>query len=147
MVPAIIVAAVKNAGYPVPEGAVEKALARGAEVPGGWCGSHGVCGAAVGVGIAVSVLSGATPLTGKARKLANEATIFALSRMLDEGPRCCKRASRRALEAAVEFLDTRMGITLNREGKIKCQYIRRNRECIREDCAYYDDDSSSATEK
>jgi hypothetical protein len=34
MVPAIIVAAVKNAGYPVPEGAVEKALARGSDVPG-----------------------------------------------------------------------------------------------------------------
>jgi hypothetical protein len=34
----IIVAAVKNAGYPVPEGAVEKALDRGAKVPGGWCG-------------------------------------------------------------------------------------------------------------
>jgi hypothetical protein len=32
MVPAIIVAAVKNAGYPVPEGAVEKALDRGAKV-------------------------------------------------------------------------------------------------------------------
>ena len=31
MVPAIIVTAVKNAGYPVPEGAVEKAIERGSK--------------------------------------------------------------------------------------------------------------------
>ncbi len=38
IVPAVIVAAVKNAGYPVPEGAVEKAIERGSKVPGVWCG-------------------------------------------------------------------------------------------------------------
>ena len=85
MVPAIIVTAVKNTGYPVPEGAVEKALERGSKVPGGWCGFYGACGAAIGVGIAVSVLTGATPLTGKTRSLANEATAFALGKMVDGG--------------------------------------------------------------
>jgi hypothetical protein len=142
MVPAIIVTAVKNTGYPVPEGAVEKALERGSKVPGGWCGFYGACGAAIGVGTAVSVLTGATPLTGKTRSLANEATAFALGKMVDGGPRCCKRASRKALEAAVEFLDSRMGIKLSQAGRIKCQYVGRNRECIREACAYYDNGSS-----
>ena len=137
MVPAIIVAAVKNAGYPVPEGAVEKALERGSKVPGGWCGFYGACGAGIGVGTAVSVLTGATPLTGKTRALANEATAFALGKMVDGGARCCKRASRKALEAAVEFLDTRMGIKLSQIGRITCQYVGRNHECIREACAYY----------
>jgi hypothetical protein len=139
MVPAIIVAAVKNAGYPVPDGAVEKAIERGSKVPGGWCGSHGVCGGAIGVGTAVSVLTGATPLTGKTRSLANEATVFTLNRMLDEGPRCCKRASRKAIESAIEFLKTRMGINLVSTRKIKCGYSQRNRECIREACPYYND--------
>lgn len=137
MVPAIIIAAVKNAGYSIPEGAIEKALDRGSKVPGGWCGFYGVCGAAIGVGIAVSVLTGATPLTGRTRSLANEATIFALSRMVDGGPRCCKRASRKALEAAVEFLDSRMGITRSNTPKITCQYVGRNRECIHNDCIYF----------
>ncbi|MBN1161268.1 MAG: hypothetical protein JXA17_04920 [Dehalococcoidales bacterium] len=141
MVPAIIVAAVKNAGYPVPEGAVEKTIERGSKVPGGWCGSHGVCGAAIGVGTAVSVLTGATPLTGRARSLANEATVFALGRMLDDGPRCCKRASRTAIEAAVEFLKTRMDIHLDLNEKVKCHYTTRNRECIKEACPYYDSTS------
>jgi len=137
MVPAIIVAAVKNAGYPVPEGAVERALDRGAKIPGGWCGFYGACGAAVGTGIAVSVLTEATPLTGETRALANEATIFALKSMIDGGPRCCKRASRKAIEAAIEFLETRMDIKLSRAPQPTCQYVNRNRECIREECDYY----------
>ena len=137
MVPAIIVTAAKNAGYPVPEGAVEKAIERGSKVPGGWCGFYGACGGGIGVGIAVSVLTGATPLTGKTRALANEATSFALGKMVDGGARCCKRASRKALEAAVEFMKTRMGIALTPGDKVKCRYVKRNRECIGRECAYY----------
>jgi hypothetical protein len=49
MVPAVIIAAVRNAGYPIPKGAIEKALERASsKVPGGWCGLYGDCGAAVG---------------------------------------------------------------------------------------------------
>jgi hypothetical protein len=70
IVPAAIVAAVRNSGYPLPENAIEKAIERASKVPGGWCGLYGDCGAAVGAGIAVSVITGATPLTGKQRTLA-----------------------------------------------------------------------------
>jgi hypothetical protein len=138
MIPSVIVTAVKNAGYLVPEGAVEKAIERGSKVPGGWCGFYGACGAAIGVGTAVSVLTEATPLTGETRGLANEATAYALNHMLDGGPRCCKRAGRKALQAAVEFFKTRMGITLKSAPEISCQYAGRNRECIHQDCVYYD---------
>ena len=137
MVPAVIVAAVRNAGYRIPNGAIGKAITRGAKIPGGWCGSHGACGAAVGVGIAVSVLTEATHLTGKPRALANEGTLFALSKMLAGYPRCCKRASRKALEAAVEFLHHRMGIVLGKGKAIICAYSHRNLECPKEDCLYY----------
>ena len=137
MVPAIIITAVKNAGYPVPEGALEKAISRGSEVPGGWCGFHGACGAALGVGTAVSVLTKATPLTGETRALANEATASALTAMLDGGPRCCKRASRKSLEVAIDFLRDRMGIILDKGHRITCGYIERNQECILEDCSYF----------
>lgn len=137
MVPAILVTVVKNAGYPVPEGAVEKAIERGSKVPGGWCGFYGACGAGIGVGTAVSVITGATPLTGKERGLANEATAYVLGKMVDGGTRCCKRASRNALKAAVEFLKQRMNIHLKLNKKIKCGYVLRNRECIHEACPYY----------
>ena len=137
IVPAVIVAAVANAGYPVPAGALDKAVERGRKVPGGWCGSHGTCGAAIGVGIAVSVLSGATPLTGEQRTLALSATSRALTRMLDGEPRCCKRAARLAVESAVGFLRERMGISLPTDATDVCVYTRRNAQCPGEACPYF----------
>ncbi|MFC1988750.1 DUF5714 domain-containing protein [Chloroflexota bacterium] len=141
IVPAVIVAAVRNSGYPLPDGAVEKALERASKVPGGWCGLYGDCGAAVGAGIAISVITGATPLTGKPRTLAMAATSQALSRMLDEQPRCCKRASRIAMQSTVEFLREHLGINLLQADKVRCTYFLRNQECARERCTYYDGDS------
>jgi hypothetical protein len=137
IVPAVIVAAVANAGHPVPEGALEKAVERGRKVPGGWCGSHGSCGAAMGVGIAVSVLTEATPLTGKERTLGLEATSRALSGMLDGEPRCCKRASRLAVESAVEFLRERLDISLPSGETEACTYTRRNAQCPGDACPYF----------
>jgi hypothetical protein len=137
IVPASIVAAVRNAGYPLPEGAVEKAIERASKVPGGWCGLYGDCGAAVGAGIAVSVITGATPLTGKPRTLALAATTQALSRMLDEQPRCCKRASRIAIDSTVQFLEEHLNIKLSRSNRVRCTYSHKNKECARERCPYY----------
>jgi len=139
IVPTVIVAAVRNSGYPVPAGAIDKAIERGSKVPGGWCGYYGACGAAIGVGIAVSILSEATPLTGKPRSLAIEGTSYALGKMVDGYPRCCKRASRKALEAAVEFLQDKMNMTLDRGQRIKCNYSHRLKECAKENCDYYSD--------
>lgn len=136
MVPAAIVAAVHNAGYPIPQGAIEQAITRGSKVPGGWCGFHGACGAAIGVGTAVSILTEATPLTGRQRSLAMEATSYALNKVADGYPRCCKRASRKALEAAIEFLRDRMDIELD-TATVSCNYWERNRECPEENCPYY----------
>jgi hypothetical protein len=137
IVPAAIIAAAANAGYPVPEGALEKAVERGRKVPGGWCGSHGSCGAAIGVGIAVSILSGATPLTGEERTLALAATSRALANMLDGEPRCCKRAARLAVESAVEFLRERLGVSLPSDGNVACAYTRRNAECPGQTCPFF----------
>lgn len=137
IVPAVIVAAVRNAGYPIPEKAIEKAIDRGSKVPGGWCGLYGACGAAIGVGVAVSVLGKATPLTGKPRSRAIKATSLALERMVDHHPRCCKRASRRAVEAAVDFLHREMSIDLKIGPAAECNYHQRNNECPRKGCFYY----------
>ncbi len=140
IVPAVIVAAVGNSSYQLPEGAVDKAIERGSKVPGGWCGLYGSCGAAVGAGIAVSVISGATPLTGKTRTLALAATSQALSRMLDEQPRCCKKASRIAIRSTVDFLRENLGINLPQTGRVRCAYPLRNKECAQQKCPYYSRD-------
>ena len=137
IVPAAIITAVRNAGYPVPEGAIEKAIERASKIPGGWCGLYGDCGAAVGIGIAVSVLTNATPLTGKERGLALGATAFGLSKLLDGQPRCCKRASRRAVEAAVDYLNDKLGIKLMKSKGTVCTYTVRNQQCAKQECPYY----------
>ena len=139
IVPAVIITAVKNSGYPLRDDALDQAVNRGSRVPGGWCGSHGVCGAAIGVGIAVSLITGATPLKGEERRLANEAITFTLNRLLDGHPRCCKRAARTAVAAAVDFLKEKMGISLPPGEKAVCRHSDRNRECVREACPYYPD--------
>jgi hypothetical protein len=137
ILPAVIVAAVKNAGYNVPENAVEKAIERGSKLPGGWCGLYGACGGGVGVGIAVSVITEATPLKGPERSLAIAATSSALAKVVDNGPRCCKRMLRLGLEAAIDFLSKTMGITLVTDQVIKCRYIARNKECTLQQCKYF----------
>jgi len=137
IVAASITAAVRNAGYAVPDGAVDKAIGRASKVPGGWCGICGDCGAAVGVGVAVSVLTGATPLTGEPRSLAMAATTSAMSRMIDGQPRCCKKAVRKGLDAAVVFLRDKLNIVLPAQGMVACAYSDRNRQCAKAKCPYY----------
>ncbi len=143
-VPAAILAAVRNAGHSLPEGAMEAAIQRGSKVPGGWCGYCGACGAGIGVGIAVSSLLEATPVKGKPRRMANEATSYALSRMLNNDPRCCKRASRRAMKAAVEFFKDKLGIELSLGPLSVCVYSARNRECPKDRCAHYPKEKAEA---
>ncbi|MCX6013427.1 MAG: DUF5714 domain-containing protein [Chloroflexi bacterium] len=137
IVPAVLVAAAKNAGYTVPDNAIETAITRGMKIPGGWCGFYGACGAAIGAGIAVSVLTGATPLTGKERSLALEATSLAMSDISDDQPRCCKRSSRKAIKFAIEYLKAKLNIQLTDDSLDPCSYSPRNKECPKTDCIYY----------
>ncbi len=139
IVPGVIVAAARNKGVPVPDGSLETALKRAAKVPGGWCGYYGACGAAIGVGIAVSVLTGATPLRGEQRSLALAATSQALVRMIDGQARCCKRASWTAVEVAVEFLRDHLAIDLPAGDPARCVYTWRNAQCARELCPFFDE--------
>ena len=129
--------AVKNAGYNVPEGAVEKAIERGSKLPGGWCGFYGACGGGIGVGIAVSILIEATPLTGPQRSLAMAAASSALAKLVDNGPRCCKRMVRKGLEAAMEFLDKTLDIKLVTDYDSRCRFVARNKECTLQECPYF----------
>jgi hypothetical protein len=137
IVPAVLVAAARNAGFAAPENALEQAITRGSKVPGGWCGFCGDCGAAVGVGIAVSCLTKATPLTGIPRTQAIRATAAALENMSDSYPRCCKRASRKAIETAVDYFAKELGINLDKGEQVKCQHVVRNQQCPKTGCVYY----------
>lgn len=132
-----VVAAVRNTGYPLPDGALEEALERAGKTPEGGCGYFGICGAALGAGIAASLVTGATPLSAKPRKLALTATSYASSCLLDDQPRCCLRSSRIAVAAATDFLRDFLAIPLPRPKKIRCVHLLQNPQCAEEACPFF----------
>ena len=120
------------------ENALEEMKSRGGEYPGGSCGLWGCCGAAVSAGMFMSIVTKATPLTGKSWGLSNRMTAEAL-RAIGElgGPRCCKRNSFTAAAAAVKFTEENLGVRMERKEEIRCEFSGENRECLRRRCPYY----------
>jgi len=145
MVGAVLLTAYKNCGGYQGEGSheafvkdLEEMRARGSEYPGGACGIWGCCGAAVSTGIFISIITKATPLTGKSWGLSNQMTSCALGAIADlGGPRCCKRDSFTAVIKAVEFTKENMGIELELPEKIECDFSRENQQCLKQHCPYY----------
>lgn len=122
------------------ESALEEMKSRGSEYPGGSCGLWGCCGAAVSAGMFMSIVTKATPLTGKSWGLSNRMTAEALKAIGElGGPRCCKRNSFTAAAAAVKYTAENLGIEMELPEKIQCEFSGENRECLRKRCPYYRD--------
>ncbi len=113
------------------------ALKRGKRVPGGICGFWGVCGAAAGAGIYLSVLLDSGPLNGEVWGVPQELTARCLqANARTGGPRCCKRTSRLAVHEAVLFTAERLGVQMPEED-VSCRYTGENEECIGRACPFY----------
>lgn len=113
---------------------IVQAKNRAEKILGGFCGSHGNCGAAVGVGIFFSLIMNTTPLSGKEWQTANMMTSNALSSIAKHGgPRCCKRNSFLAIQEAMQFFDNR---NINNT-KICCTFSSLNKQCKQKQCPYY----------
>jgi hypothetical protein len=139
LVPAVLIAAYYNAkGEPgEKEDRIAKARTRAECVLGGFCGTHGNCGAAVGAGIFISVITQSTPLSEEEWKLSNQITAKSLTRIAElGGPRCCKRNSFIAILEAVQFLSENFGLDLDMKEDIICEFYHLNRECLGERCPF-----------
>lgn len=135
MVPAVILAALRNGGLEAGPEKLATALQRGQSIQGGACAFLGVCGAAAGVGIAVSLLTEATPYDGQRRQLAQRATSRALERIASfEAPRCCQRDAWLALQEASGFLKEHLDLDLPVAHPLPCRQMDVNKECIGERC-------------
>jgi hypothetical protein len=122
------------------KGWLKAARNRADKVPGAFCGTHGSCGTAVGTGIFVSIITGATPLKAIEWELTNTMTGRSLLRMAPYGgPRCCKRVTFLSLQEAGVFLSQRMGVAIDVPGEIHCEFSQRNEQCLKEDCPFYTD--------
>jgi len=138
LVPCVLLTAFRNNGGTLAYAdAMEEAVKRGRQVPGGFCGFWGVCGAAAGAGIYASIVTDSSPLNAEAWGIPMRVTAACLERLAEiGGPRCCKRTGRIAIETAAAFTEKQFGIfmPLSRES---CTFCGGNAECLRERCPYY----------
>lgn len=135
MVPAIILAAYRNRGGDVTTDMIHTAIKRGKQVSGGYCGFMGVCGAAIGVGIAFSIILEANPVTPIERKTVQTITqkvLAEISKM--EAARCCQRDAWIALTTAATLSNQYLPIPLEADDALICRQQSKNRECAKELC-------------
>lgn len=138
LVPAVLVAAYSNAKG---EGAkraerVAEARKRSEPILGGFCGLQGACGAAIGTGTFVAIVSSSTPLKGKERGLANRMTARALTVVAStDAARCCKRDSMLSILAAVKFANEHLGVKMTSHGAA-CAWCDVNHECAGGACPF-----------
>jgi hypothetical protein len=141
LVPAVLLASYYNSPDAEKVDVAEKILQarnRAEDVKGGFCGFQGACGAAIGAGIFMSLVTGATPLSDRERKLSNMITAECLRVIAENGgARCCKRESFYAIITAVEFVRRELGVVLPVEMPGSCSFTDRNRECLRDRCGFY----------
>ncbi len=138
LVGAALLAACRNAGMDLDlDAALNEMRARGGAYPGGSCGFWGACGAAVSAGMALSIATGATPLTGQSWAWANGVTAACLQEIAAlGGPRCCKRNTFTALRTAAGFLREHLGVELELPEQTVCRWLAENKECIGGACPY-----------
>ena len=139
MVGSALIAAYCNSGGEADrKAALEQMRARGGKYPGGACGYWGACGAAVSAGMFWSIVTGATPLSGKSWGEANLLTSRCLEGISQlGGPRCCKRNSFTAAKIAAQFAGEHAGIGMELPEQIVCDYSAENRQCRKKSCPYY----------
>ncbi len=111
---------------------------RAKNILAGFCGWYGVCGAAVGSGIFLSLLTDTSPYSTEKWALANRLTSECLRDIAAlGGPRCCKRTCFATLEATMKFMKNKMNLDLGEMPDIRCSYSENNLECRKESCPYY----------
>lgn len=137
LVGAALLTAYKNAGGDIElQDALVEMIARGKQVPGGVCGFWGSCGAGISTGMFVSIITHNTPLSTDTWRLSNLMTSKALERISAHGgPRCCKRDSYLAIQAAIDFVSENFGIQMEKS-EVECSRSKINNQCIGAKCPF-----------
>ncbi|HET97205.1 MAG TPA: methyltransferase domain-containing protein [Desulfurivibrio alkaliphilus] len=135
LVPGVILATYRNRGGKLDKESILTGIERGSRVPGGVCGFWGNCGAAVGVGIAFSVLLAATPMTPEPRRRVQEITARVLGAVARiSGARCCQREAWVALKEAAAISRELLPVPLLAAARFKCEQAAANKQCVGRRC-------------
>jgi len=111
---------------------------RAKNVLGGFCGFYGNCGAAVGTGIFMSLVTDTKPVSKEFWGGCNLITSNALKSIgIAGGPRCCKRDSFIAIKEAIDFIRKTFNVELELPSNIYCEFSHLNKECLKQDCSFY----------
>ena len=138
IVPCVLLTAYRNNSGEIDlPAALKEAVRRAKQVPGGACGYWGVCGAAAGAGIYMSILLGSNPVHKEAWPIPQKLVADCLNAIAElGGPRCCKRTGRLAITRAAAFTEDLLGVEMP-TGEIRCRYFRQNHECLFLSCPYF----------
>jgi 7,8-dihydro-6-hydroxymethylpterin dimethyltransferase len=138
MVPGIILSTYRNLGGAISEKSIESGILRGKGVAGGFCGFMGICGAAVGVGIAFSLILDANPVKALERSAVQGVTQAVLARIAGlKAARCCQRDGFIALTKAAELSQGLLPVGLKAEHRFDCRQMHLNKECLAKACILY----------
>ena len=141
LVPAVLLTVyrgLKNDDKALLENDLKIAEERAKNLLAGFCGWYGACGAAVGSGVFLSLLTDTSPYSTETWALANKLTSECLSDIAAlGGPRCCKRVCFSTLITTAKFMKDNMNLDIGELPEIKCTYNERNSECKKESCPYY----------
>jgi MoaA/NifB/PqqE/SkfB family radical SAM enzyme/SAM-dependent methyltransferase/Zn finger protein HypA/HybF involved in hydrogenase expression len=135
LVPAVIISCVQRKGFQADKELIRTAIQRGSKVMGGSCAFLGTCGAATGVGIALSLLLEATPVKARQRQLVQEGVGEIIRTIATyRAARCCQRDSWLALKHARELVAELLDVHLEPLQFQPCTQAHNNAECIGEMC-------------
>lgn len=134
LVPGIVLAALRNSGYPISDQDIMEGIQRG-ETSKVSCGFSGTCGGANGVGIVAAIVKRSTPLHDKERQEIMRLVIDSQIELAQVMRRCCKRSTYIGIQCAVSYL-VQMGFELKTTA-IECSYSAKNIMCAKELCPYY----------
>jgi hypothetical protein len=135
-----LLAALRNLGtFEINDSALDEAIRRGRKVLLASCGLWGVCGAAAGVGIALSIATKANVLSDRERTLSMEAVSESLHIIAKiGGPRCCKASAFSAIQKATQILEREFSIRLpSLTDPRPCYFRDLNKECLGSKCPYF----------
>lgn len=111
---------------------------RSMSVPGGACGFWGICGAAIGSGIYVSILTKANPFAKEEWKAVGQLTACCANAISGEGgPRCCKRDGFLSLIETVKYSNELLGTHFIVPDDILCDFYPNNDECRGKACPFF----------
>lgn len=117
---------------------LEIAQERAKQVPGGFCGWWGSCGAAVGAGVFLSIFTDTNPHSTNTWGQVNLITSKCLENIGKlGGPRCCKRVSFTSVLTTAQYMKENFNLVSCEPEEVRCDYSDLNVDCIKERCPYH----------